>query len=311
MYFPKPLQPGDTVALIDISSAVPDARLQPAIDAVKARGFVVRVYDSCKQKYFSFGGSDRQRAKDFEDAFCDDSIDGIFCIRGGYGAARALELVDWDKVRAAVQRKPKYFSGYSDVTAAHAALHQLCELVTWHTPMPSTEYYKPLDDFTERYLAASIAGEPVTEIVNPQGEAMISLVDGCACGQLVGGNLSLLAAAVGTPFDLNTKGKILLIEDVDEPPYRLDRMFIQLRQAGKFADAAGIILGAFTNCENGEDSDDMPLDAVIADIFGQMNKPVITNLRCGHCLPTVSLPLGAQVMMEHGKIYVKEFGGAR
>ena len=311
MYYPKPLKKGDKVALINLSSAVPAERFQPAVNAVAARGFEVKVYDSCREQHFSFGGTDQRRAKDFEDAFCDDSIDGIFCIRGGYGAARALELVDWDKVKCAVKRKPKYFAGYSDVTAAHAALHQLCGLVTWHTPMASTEFYKPLDDYTERYLSAAIAGNPITEIVNPEGEALSVMVEGKASGQLVGGNLSLLSAAVGTPFDLDTRGKILFIEDVDEPPYRIDRMLIQLRQAGKLKDAAGIILGAFTNCENGGDSDDMPLNAVITDIFGQMNKPVISNLRCGHCLPTASLPLGATVEINGGSIRVTDWGGEK
>lgn len=303
MLIPKPLKMGDNVALIDLSSYVPEDRVQPAIDAVKARGFRVVVFPSCTARDHCFAGSDRQRARDFEDAFCDDSVDGIFCIRGGYGAARALELVDWARIKAAVERKPKYFSGYSDVTVAHAALHQICNLVTYHTPMPSTESYKPLDDYTEEFLAASIAGEPVRILANPADDPVHVMISGRAKGQLVGGNLSLLAAAVGTNFDLDTKGKILFMEDIGEAPYRIDRMLVQLRQAGKFDDAAGILLGAFTDCGDWE-TGEFPLYDVITDIFGHLNKPVIYNLRCGHCLPTMSLPLGMEVEIDGGRITI-------
>lgn len=302
MLYPKPLQKGARIALIGMSSAVPDGRLEPAVSAVKAYGFEPIIYESCQEKYYSFSGDDKRRAKDFEDAICDDSIDGVFCIRGGYGAARALEWVDWNRVKKAVLQNPKYFSGYSDVTAVHAALHELCGLVTWHTPMPSTEYYKPIDAYTEGFLTASFAGQPESALYNPEQKPFQMLSAGSAKGMLVGGNLSLLSAAIGTPYDLNTKGKILFIEDIGEEPYRLDRMLVQMRQAGKFKDAAGILLGAFTDCENKEGSSDMPLGEMLTDIFSNMDKPVLSGVCCGHCLPTMSLPFGAIAEIKDGQI---------
>lgn len=304
MLYPKPLKKGDKVAMIGLSSYAPEERIDPAIEAVKARGFEVKVYDSCRSKHWCFSGSDEQRAKDFEDAMCDDSIDGVFCIRGGYGAARALELVDWDKVKAAVERKPKYFSGYSDVTAAHIALNEICHLVTWHTPMPSTEWINEMDEYTKQYLWASMTDEPVKEIVNPKDVELEVMMPGKVSGQLVGGNLSLLAAAVGTDFDLDTKGKILFIEDIGEAPYRIDGMLIHLRQAGKLKDAAGFIIGAFTNCGENEPDAELPLRSVLEGVFAPYGKPTVMNLRCGHCMPTASLPLGAKVEIDNGKITI-------
>lgn len=306
MLFPKPLKAGDRVAVIGLSSWAPEERIDPAMQAVKDRGFEVVEYPTSRAKHWCFSGTDEQRAKDFEDAMCDDSIDGVFCIRGGYGAARALELVDWAKVKAAVERKPKYFSGYSDVTAAHVALNEICHLVTWHTPMPSTEWIKGLDEYTERYLSGAIFGDPVTELYNPEGVELQVLKQGKATGQLVGGNLSLLAAAIGTDFDFDAKGKIIFIEDIGEPQYRIDRMLIQMRQAGKFRDAAGVIIGAWTDCGEKDPDAEFPLMDILEDIFGKLDIPVVMNFRCGHCLPTASLPLGATVTIDNGKMTIEK-----
>ncbi len=297
MLYPKKLKKGDTIALIDLSSAVPQDKVGPAIKAVEAMGFAVRVYPSCTAKHACFAGTDAQRAADFTEAFCDDSVDGIFCIRGGYGAARALMLVDWERVGRSVLARPKFFSGYSDVTAAHVALQERFGLITYHTPMPSTECYKPLDDFTAEYLQRNIFGEIIPELKNPAGEELIALAPGKAKGRLIGGNLSLLTSAIGTPFDMDTKGKILFMEDVDESSYRIDRMLTQLAQAGKLEDAAGFILGAWTNCEaQGEDA--IPLQMVFDEIIKPLHKPTLMNLRCGHCLPTISMPLGVMAELD-------------
>jgi muramoyltetrapeptide carboxypeptidase len=180
------------------------------------------------------------------------------------------------------------------VTAAHVALQELCGLITYHTPMPSTEYYKPVDAYTMRYLTAAIAGDPILQLENPPEKPLKVLVPGTAHGQLIGGNLSLLAAGIGTPYEMNTKGKIVFLEDIGEAPYRVDRMLVQLLQAGKLSDAAGILLGAWTDCEpSGEDA--ITLDEVFAELLQPLGIPVIANVCCGHCLPTMSLPLGREV----------------
>ncbi len=304
MYQPKPLKKGDHIALIGLSSHVSPEKIEPMVKAVEALGFVPKVYESCTSRHYIYSGTDERRAKDFEDAFCDDSIDGIFCMRGGYGAARALHLVDWEKVKAAVARKPKYFSGYSDVTAAHICLNEICKLVTWHTPMPTTEWIEEMDDYTRQYLYASMGENPICTIQNPADIPLESWVEGVAEGQLIGGNLSLLAAAVGTEFDFDTRGKILFIEDVGEMPYRIDGMLVQLRNAGKLKDAAGFIIGAFTKCSEDDPDAELPLRAVLEDIFLPLGKPTVMNLRCGHCMPTASLPLGARVRIDHGTVTV-------
>ena len=143
MIFPKKLKPGDRVALVSPASPVPEERLAPAIAAVEKYGLVPVVYESCRARRGYLSGSDELRASDIMAAFTDDSIDGIWCIRGGYGAQRLIERLDLKEIAA----HPKFFGGYSDITALHIVLNQNCGMVTYHTPMPSTELYQPVDDY--------------------------------------------------------------------------------------------------------------------------------------------------------------------
>lgn len=296
MYTPKPLFPGARVALVCASSAVPTERLAPAAEAVAALGLTPVLYPSC---YFSnrhgyFAASDAQRAADLQAAFADESIDGVLSIRGGYGAHRILPLLDLD----AIARSPKYFSGYSDVTALHTAFNQVCGLVTYHTIMPSTEYYQKVDDYSMDYLKKALFGRLTGKLENPLGQPMETLVPGRTEGLLCGGNLSLLAASLGTPWEIDTRGKILFLEDIDEKTYRVDAMLTQLRNAGKFEDCAGVVLGAWTNCLPEFPEKTLELPEIFRELIVPYGKPVLANVACGHVLPTMSLPLGEMVALD-------------
>lgn len=296
MYTPKPLFPGARVALVCASSAVPTERLAPAAEAVVALGLTPVLYPSC---YFSnrhgyFAASDAQRAADLQAAFADESIDGVLSIRGGYGAHRILPLLDLD----AIARSPKYFSGYSDVTALHTAFNQVCGLVTYHTIMPSTEYYQKVDDYSMDYLKKALFGRLTGKLENPPGQSMETLVPGRTEGLLCGGNLSLLAASLGTPWEIDTRGKILFLEDIDEKTYRVDAMLTQLRNAGKFEDCAGVVLGAWTNCLPEFPEKTLELPEIFRELIVPCGKPVLANVACGHVLPTMSLPLGEMVALD-------------
>ena len=295
MIRPKPLKIGDKIGLIGASSPTKQERIEPSIKAMEALGLEVVLGESCRANHGFLSGSDELRARDVNEMFKDKSIKGIFAIRGGYGASRILDMLDYDMI----QKNPKVFAGYSDVTALHSVLNERCKLITFHTPMPSTEFYKGVDEYTMDYFKRNIfTNEPLGMLKNPKGEEIKTLVSGMAIGQLVGGNLSLIASSMGTPYELNTKGKILFLEDVDEYPYKIDRMLLQLKQCGKFRDAAGIILGAWTDCEAKEGDNSLSLMEVFKELIVTENKPTIYNLACGHCMPTISLPLGEEVKID-------------
>lgn len=304
MIEPKPLFPGARVALVAPASAVPEEKLQPGLDLVRSLGMEPVLYPSCyyvnRDGYLA--ASDAQRAEDLGCAFADPTIDGVWCIRGGYGAHRLLPLLDFDIIRS----NPKWFGGYSDITALHTAFNQVCGLATFHCTMPSTEPHP--DAYTMGYLKKALFGGLTGVLSNPEGQPLQSLVPGIAEGALCGGNLSLLAASIGTPWEIDCKDKILFLEDIGEKTYRIDAMLTQLRNAGKFRDCAGIVLGAWTDC-----TPEIPERTLtLMDIFNQLivpaGKPAVMELACGHCATTMALPLGKECRLDADvcEISVKE-----
>ena len=238
-----------------------------------------------------FAGTDAVRAADINAAFADKSIDGIIATRGGYGGHRVLPLLDYDTIA----KNPKFFGGYSDITAYHIALNQRCGFATYHMPM-ACALYAP-DAYSLACAEAMLFGTPAN-YENPEGYPRETLVPGTAEGVLCGGNLSLIAASLGTPWEIDTRGKILFFEDVDERPYRIDSMLTHLRNAGKFADCAGILIGDFSDCDPKPEEKTLSLDALIDEIVKPAGKPTIKGVRCGHCTPTMSLPLGKRFRMD-------------
>lgn len=295
MLRPKPLKIGDTIGLLGASSPTPPERIEPAIKAIENLGFKVIAGESCYASHGFLSGNDELRARDINNMFMNPDITGIFCIRGGYGVARLLDLIDFDMIKS----NPKVFIGYSDVTALHIAINQACNLVTFHGPMPSTELYKDVDSYTMEYYFNNIfTDKPLGLIQNPEGMKMKTLVDGYCEGTITGGNLSLVVSSIGTKYEIDTREKILFLEEVDEEPYRVDRMLLQLRQSGKLDSAAGIILGYFTNCIAEEPEKSLNLIEIFEELIVPLKKPTIYDFPCGHDLPTVTLPLGGRVKLD-------------
>lgn len=294
MIRPRPLFPGARVALVAPASAVPEEKLQPALACVKSLGLEPVVYPSCcfanRDGYLA--ASDAQRAKDLHDAFADPSIDGIWCIRGGYGGHRILPLLDAELICS----NPKWFGGYSDVTALHTFFNQICNFETYHCTMPSTEPNP--DAFTLQYLKKALFGNLSGRLSSPEGQNPHTLVPGKSSGVLCGGNLSLLAASLGTPWEIDTRGKLLFLEDIGEKTYRVDAMLTQLRNAGKFRDCAGIILGAWTDCPPEYPEKTLLLPEIFEQLIVPTGKPAIMDAACGHVLPTLSLPLGRMCTLD-------------
>ncbi|MFJ8236507.1 LD-carboxypeptidase [Ureibacillus sp. NPDC094379] len=299
MRIPKSLKKGDTIGLISASSPTPPEVLPEAIKRVEALGFNVVVGETCRERHGYLAGSDELRAQEVNQMFSDPKIDGIFCIRGGYGATKILPYLDYEMIKA----NSKVFAGYSDVTALHIAFHQKCGFVTYHTPMPSTEFVKPeMDEYSWNSFISTVMNTEASgyRLENPEGEPMTTLVGGEATGQLVGGNLTLVVASLGTPYEIDTKGKILFLEDIDEYERSIDRMLNHLKLAGKLDDAAGLLLGAWTECgpQNPKQPEQsLRLQTIFDEILVPVGKPILMDVVCGHCLPTMSLPLGRMITL--------------
>ncbi len=288
MLIPPRFYAGARVALVAPASSVPEEKLPIALEYVRSLSLEPVPFPSCyeKNRDGNLAASDRQRADDINQAFSDPSIDGIWCIRGGYGSHRILPLLD----REMICRNPKWLGGYSDVTALLSYLNQECSVESYHVPMPSTEPFP--DEFTLDQLKKALFGGLSGPLCNPKDQLLTALAGGKACGILCGGNLSLVAASLGTPWEIDTRGKILFLEDVGEEPYRIDSMLTQLRNAGKFRDCSGIILGAWTGCVPENPSKSLTLQQIFLQLLQPSGKPILLGLACGHVLPTLSLPMG-------------------
>lgn len=291
---PNKLKTGDRVALIAPSGPVPVDRLEQAEAAVKIMGLEPVLFESVRSKHGYLAGSDRLRADDLTRAFADDSIAGVICARGGYGAQKLHKLIDWDIVK----KNPKVFLGYSDVTYLHIMMNQYCGFKTYHAPMPSTEWYKGLDEYTEKWLKLALFGGEWGELTNCDKETRFTITGGKGRGTLVGGNLSLVASAVGTPYELKGKDSIIFLEDINEPPYSVDRMLTQMVAGGSFEGCKGVVLGYYTECAAKDPSRSLTLMQIFEEILEPLRIPVMGGVTCGHDLPTLSLPLGAEAVLD-------------
>jgi len=285
--YPKPLKKGDKIALIAPAGIVCEQKIKQAVGKIRKMGLIPVLGKNVYEKHGYFAGTDDLRAGDFNRAFSDDRIKGVFCLRGGYGANRILDKINWD----AVKENPKVFVGYSDITALHIAINQICGFVTYHGPMAATELLQA-DNTTLQSLGRSIFGKKNSfKLENPSDTQPVKqLVSGSFSGIITGGNLSLITASLGTKYEICTANKILFIEEVSEPVYKIDRMLTQLKNAGKLDEVTGVVLGQFSNVTSTKDS--LTLDQVLEEIFVPIGKPVICDFACGHQMPTMTIPLG-------------------
>ncbi len=293
---PKALRQGDTVGMVGPSGSSKDPDLvRKGAEALSALGFRVVVGDSCGNKYGYLASPDELRASDLNAFFADAAIDGIVCMKGGYGTPRILDRLDYGLVAA----HPKILAGYSDITGLHLALRRHAGFPTFHTPM-AISMVDGFDSFSANSFMATLGSTAALgRLPHPQGAPRPkALAGGKATGTLIGGNLSLVAALVGTPYALVPDGAILFLEDIDEEPYRIDRMLTQLRLAGVFERCAGVVLGHWTRCEPRDPDKSLTLEQVFNDIIVPAGKPVMTGFQAGHSTPTLSFPLGVAATMD-------------
>lgn len=245
-----------------------------------------------RRRHRYLAGHDAERAQDLQAALTDPSISGIICARGGYGAARLLPLLDAN----AIAPHCKLFCGFSDVTALHLWLHARCGWVTFHGPMVGTRWAgEGFDAPTAAAFLSVLQGQPAA-IAAPDS---VPLRDGTARGRLIGGNLTLLCHSIGTDFEPDTEGSILLIEDVHEAPYRIDRMLTHLRLAGKLRGVAAVVVGELDDCDPPTGTD-YAIDDVLADCLGDLSVPVITRFPISHARTNHAVALGVEHVLDTG-----------
>ncbi|MCI9164629.1 MAG: LD-carboxypeptidase [Oscillospiraceae bacterium] len=302
MTIPPPLKPGGTVFLTAPSSPLSDS--QPAADiaaAVERLGFRAAVGASCIAPATARGyaaAPPAVRAAELNRAFADPGVDAVWCVRGGSTAWQLPPLLDAGCIAA----HPKPFIGFSDVTTLHLFLQRQCGLASFHGPTANRVLSWGEDDFSWRSLRAALSMGPCLPLENPPGEPVRVLRPGRARGRLTGGNLSLVVQTLGTPEQIDARGKILFLEDVGEAVYAIERMLHQLCRAGVLGAAAGLLFGDFTGCRNAYRAEYGP-EALLADFFRDWPGPVVCNVRSAHCTPMATLPLGAVCRVEGEKIW--------
>lgn len=287
MIKPERLKKGDTVAVIAPASPPSLESLQKGISYLEEElELKVKVGDHVYDQYGYLAGEDEARLTDLENAFLDKEVKGIICACGGYGTARLASQINY----LIIAQNPKIFWGYSDITFLHTAIFNNTGLVTFHGPMLSSDIGKDDCHPLSRNLFQQLF-EPQEMIYTEEYSTLEVLVEGKASGKITGGNLSLITSSIGTPFEIDTKSKILLMEDINEEPRSVDRMLNQLMQAGKLTDAKGIVIGDFHQCHSRRDKS-LALEEVINHYIQQAGKPTMKGFQIGHCSPHISIPLG-------------------
>jgi len=306
---PKRLAPGDTVGLVLPASAAFEAdEIQFAKEQMEAIGFKVVIGPHAFDKWGYFAGHDRDRAADINQMFADDAVSGIVCYTGGWGSPRVLPYLDYDLIR----RKPKVLIGYSDITALLNAVHKKTGLITFHGPVGASTY----DPFTlENFRRVVMTPEPAGLLPTPSKKPnelvdrtnrILKITKGTATGPLIGGNLTMIATLMGSPYQPDSTGAILFLEDVHEEPYRIDRMLTTLALGGMFDKPAAIIFGRCSDC--GVKGPSLSLEEILRDRFGALPVPVISGLSFGHIEQKLVLPIGARATLDAdaGTVRVEE-----
>lgn len=290
---PKRLKRGDLVGVIAPSSPPNLENLKKALPFLEELGLKVKMGRSVEAKQGYLAGTEEERLADLHAMFEDPEVAGIICAGGGYGTARFTEKIDFGLIK----ENPKVFWGYSDITFLHTAIGQYADLITFHGPMLASDVGK--EEFHER--SARMFGQLFSpfELHYDEGISTLTPISrGVAQGELVGGNLGLLRSGIGTKFEIDTKDKILLIEDIEKQPYEVDAMLNQLRMARKFEELAGIVIGDFKNCEPENSDESLSLEQVFDHYFKDLNIPVVKGFKIGHCEPHFSVPLGAMAKLD-------------
>jgi muramoyltetrapeptide carboxypeptidase len=299
---PARLNFGDTVGIVAPASPPIDPKIiNRCADALEKLGFKPKLAANVRKRNGFLAGSDRERAGDLMKLFTDRKVQAIFCVRGGYGAARILPLLDYNTIRA----NPKIFVGYSDITSLHCAFLTKANLISFHGPMLNSDFvHKDMPQFTLQSFLRTL-----TQTTAPGGisqgyrrKTVSILRRGIAHGQLIGGNLTLLCTTIGTPWQPPFRDGILFFEDLSEQPYRFDRMLTYLLNCGLLQQVAGIAIGINHDCEDPKAKHAREYRQTLEEVFHErllpLKIPVVTGLPFGHVPHNATLPVGLRATLD-------------
>ena len=310
---PAALKPGDIVGVIMPSTHVPDPdRLAAVRPTIEHFGLKLKLGRYVGKRTASFAQSIDERVEDLHAMFRDPSVKAVLPIGGGYGVMQILDRIDYALIRA----NPKIFTGYSDITAMHLAFHKLAGLVTFHSPIVLSNF----SAYTQQYFRKALfEAAPIGVIANPLEPNPLRPVHpwrairpGKVRAPIVGGNLTLISTTMGTRYEIDTRGRILFIEDVGEEAYAIDRMLVQLQLAGKLDQCAGVVWGECGECGPGSfhpsNASPFTLGETVDNILGRLNSPVLAGLTIGHTADQATLPLGVMATLDAdaGQLIVEE-----
>ena len=293
---PSPLRRGDLIGLVSPASPIADVtRIERGVRYLESLGYrtIVGRHATFSNAYLA--GSDDQRVADIHEMFSMKEVRGVLCIRGGYGTPRILPLVNY----RLIARNPKVFVGYSDITALQLALWKKTRLVTFHGPMLGVDMADTMDQLTEDSFWTLVTSRTRPGRLALTGLAPSILSSGCGTGRLLGGNLSLIVSILGTPFQPDFRKAVLFLEDIGEEPYRIDRMFAQLRNASILSRAGAILSGQFSDCLPRDVSKpSFNVDQLLKEYAHLGSRPFLSGLPFGHETRKLTIPLGIRAKID-------------
>jgi muramoyltetrapeptide carboxypeptidase len=292
---PRRLQHGDLIGLVTPASPIADpTRIERGVRYLETLGYRVLVAENVNKSRGYLAGTDEERVADLHTLFRNKHVKALFCIRGGYGTPRILSLLDY----RLIAQNPKIFVGYSDITALQLAIWKKCRLVTFQGPMLGVDLAGEIDRFAEEWLWKLLTSNTPAGPLLSAAETTVTVRPGKARGKLLGGNLALMLSIFGTRYQPDFSGSLLFLEDTDEEPYRIDRMFTQLRHASVLSKSAAMLLGQFTDSDPKDPTKpSLTLAEVLGDVASWSAVPVLSNLPFGHIPRKLTLPegIGARV----------------
>lgn len=291
---PPRLKKGDTIGLISPASSPDDlSKVEESTKYFEKLGYKVKVGKNVGNYLGYLAGTDDKRLEDLHSMFSDKTVKAIMCLRGGYGAFRLLDKINYKMI----QKNPKIFVGYSEITALQNAIFSKTGLITFAGPMPAVDFVNNISPFTEEWFWKVVtSNKKIGKVKYPENSKMPFINKGTADARIIGGNLAVFSSMLGTDFFPDMKDKILLLEDIDEKPYKIDRMLNQLRLAKVFKGLKGVILGRFVECyEQDPNKKTLSLGEVIEHYFKVLKIPTIYTFPHGHIKDFITIPIGLKI----------------
>lgn len=300
---PAKLKTGDVIGIISPASSSQDPKkIENGVQYLEKNGYRVEIGKNVGKTNGYLAGTDQERADDLNLMFKNKNIKAIICLRGGYGASRILDKINYKIIR----NNPKIFVGFSEITALQMAILQKAGLITFAGPMLAPDFADNVSTYTEEFFWRIItSNKKMGRLKYPDNGKLTAITKGSSSGRILGGNLSVFAALIGTVYLPSMKEKILMLEDINELPYKIDRILNQMKMLKVFKQVRGVILGRFVGCyEHDPMKKTLTLGEVMEDYLSHLKIPVLYAFPHGHIKDKVTVPLGLKVKINSTKGFI-------